>query len=568
MRLLNGETLRPFDEDGNFQAVEIGSGLRRHAVRGAGVTVLAQGLVFGAQLVSTVVLARLLMPADFGLVAMVTTFSLVLMSFGQNGYSEAIIQRPQMDRFLASNLFWITSGAGLFLAAGFAAAGPLLARFYGDPNVTRVAVVTSLTIFLNGLSVVHIALLKRGLRFSVTSTIDVLSTVLSVAISILLAMAGWKYWALVAALIVRPVVQSLGGWGQCRWIPSLPRRVAGTGSVVRFALHVYGRFSFNYTTRNTDNLLVGWRFGPNSLGFYKKAYDLFLLPANQLLIPVSDVVLSTLSRLERGSAEYRRYFLNGLSLLAFVGLGTGAILTLTGKDLVRLLLGAKWDAAGYVFTFFGPGIGIMMIYFTSGLLHLSIGRADRWFRWVILEFCVTIALFCLGLRWGPVGIASAWSASFWILFIPAFLYAGKPIHFGIKPILATVWRYILASLLAGGASALFVHEIPFAAVPGVWGALERIVGTNLLFAALYLGMVVLLHGGPDPLYRFARLLPEMLPHIRSRAGSARPEAPQPQDLRTEPEPVIEKAQCSKDAKIGMNQRSQLPGQVSPHQGNR
>ena len=510
--------MRPFDANGNFhQPNKVSGGLRRLAVRGAGVTVLSQGVVFAVQLIATVVLARLLMPSDFGVVIMVTTFSLVLMSFGQNGYSEAVIQRQEIDHFLASNLFWINCAVGLVLAIVFAAAGRLLARFYGDPRVAPVAECISISIFLSSVSVLHVALLKRALRFSVTSTIDVLSNVVSVVVSIILASAGWGYWALVAAVIARPFVQTIGAWCLCAWIPSLPRRVRGTASIVRFALHVYGRFSFNYLTRNTDNLLVGWQFGPTSLGFYKKAYDLFLLPANQLLIPVSDVVLSTLSRLERGSAEYRRYFLNGLSILALVGLGAGTMLTLVGKDLIRLLLGAKWGEAGHIFTFFGPGIGIMLIYGPSGLLHLSIGRADRWFRWVIVEFGVTVLLFSLGLQWGPVGIASAWSASFWILFVPAFWYAGRPIRFGVTPVLAAVWRYVLASVLAGCASAAIIYEIPvLTAAPGIQGATARILATSLLFLVLYLGAIIALHGGPEPLYRFGRLLPEMLPWVKSR----------------------------------------------------
>ena len=520
--------MKPFHANGKFQPTEVGGGLRRLAVRGAGITVFAQGVVFAVQLIATVVLARLLMPSDFGVVTMVTTFSLVLMSFGQNGYTEAIIQREEMDHFLASNLFWINLGAGLLLAVGFAAAGPLLARFYGDLRVAHIAAFLSLTIFVNSTSVVHLALLKRALQFSVTSSIDVLANVVSVVTSILIALEGWGYWALVAAVIARPIAQSVGAWWQCRWLPSRPGRLAGTGSIVRFALHVYGRFSFNYTTRNTDNLLVGWRFGSASLGYYKKAYDLFLLPANQLYIPVADVVLSTLSRLERGSAEYRRYFLNGLSILAFVSMGAGALLTLVGKDLIRLLLGEKWGPAGHIFTFFGPGIGIMLIYFTSGLIHLSIGRADRWLRWVILEFGVTVFLFFLGLRWGPVGVASAWSASFWILFIPAFWYAGKPIRFGVTPVLAAVWKYVLASLMAGCASAVIMHEISFSVgAPGILKALARIVSTSLLFAVLYLGAVILLHGGTDSLYRFARLLADMLPWARSRESFPQPEAVPP-----------------------------------------
>lgn len=520
--------MKPFDTDGKFQPTEVGGGLRRRAVRGAGVTVFAQGVVFAVQLIATVVLARLLMPSDFGVVTMVTTFSLLLMSVGQNGYAEAIIQREEMDHSLASNLFWINFGLGVLLALAFAAAGPLLARFYGDPRVARVAACVAVTIFFNSTSVVHVALLKRALRFSVTSAIDVVSNIVSVAVSILFALTGWGYWALVAAVVARPLIQSVAAWSLCTWIPGAPRRVAGTASVMRFALHAYGRFSFNYTTRNTDNLLVGWRFGSASLGFYKKAYDLFLLPANQLFIPVSDVVLSTLSRLERGSAEYRRYFLNGLSILAFASMGAGAVLTLVGKDLIRLLLGAKWAEAGHIFTFFGPGIGIMLVYFASGLIHLSIGRADRWLRWVILEFGVTVLLFLIALPWGPVGIASAWSASFWILFIPSFWYAGRPIQFGVTPILDIVWRYVVASFLAGCASAVIIRETPsLVAAPGILGALARITATSLLFAALYLAAVIFLHGGPDPLQRLLRLLPDMLPVARSRQPLPTPGAVPP-----------------------------------------
>ena len=509
--------MKPFDAAGLFQMTPSSSGLRRRAIRGAGVTVVAQGLVFASQLLSTVVLARVLMPSDFGLVAMVTTFSLLLTSFGPNGYSEAVMQSERMTHKLASTLFWITCGVGFLLTVAFAAAGSLLAKFYGDPRVTTVALSVSVCIFLTNSAVIHTALLKRALRFSVTSAIDIVATVVSVAGSILFALAGWGYWSLVFALIIRSAVQCLGAWGACRWLPGLPTRTPETVPMVKYALNVFGRFSFNYTTRNTDNLLVGWRFGPASLGFYKKAYDLFLLPANQLLIPVSDVVLSTLSRLERGSNEYKRYFLNGLSILAFVGLAGGGLLTLEGRDLIRVLLGAKWGEAGYIFTFFGPGIGIMLIYATSGLIHLSIGRADRWFRWVILEFVVTVILFVLGLRWGAVGVASAWSASFWILFVPAFHYAGKPIQFGVRPILATVWRYIAASALAGVVSRVLVHEIPFlSTATGAGGALIRIASASIVFCALYLAAVVALHGGPEPIRRMIRLLPDMLPARWSR----------------------------------------------------
>src|SRR5205823_5092211 len=136
---VSGGTLKPFDASGAFQRSGEGGKLRRLAVRSAGVTILSQGLAFAVQIISTAVLARLLTPADFGVVTMVTTFSLLLMSFGLNGFPEAVVQREEIDHYLVSNLFWINVGMGLLLSICFAATGWLLARFYGDVRVAQVA---------------------------------------------------------------------------------------------------------------------------------------------------------------------------------------------------------------------------------------------------------------------------------------------------------------------------------------------------------------------------------------------------------------------------------------------
>jgi O-antigen/teichoic acid export membrane protein len=517
--------LKPFDASGKFHPVADEGGMRRLAVRGAGATVFSSGVALVVQLVATVVLARLLTAKDFGVVAMVTTFSLLLMNFGLNGFTEAVIQREEMDRHLASNLFWINVGVGLVLTLGFAASGKLLADFYGDPRVAHVAIGISLTILVTSLSVLHLALLKRAMRFSAVSVNDIVSGAASVGVSIVGGFAHWGYWALVAGAVARPVSQCVGAWYLCRWVPSPPRRVPGTGAMVRFALNIYGRFSLNYFARNTDNLLVGWRFGSGALGFYKKAYDLFLLSACQLVSPLTSVASSALSRLDRHSEQYKRYLLSALAVTTFVGMALGADLTLVGRDVIRLVLGPGWETAGRIFTYFGPGVGIMLLYATHGWIHLSIGTADRWFRWVVVEFSVTGLLFLVGLHWGPEGMAMAWTASFWILTIPAFWYAGKPIGLGVGPVLAAVWKFIVASLLAGCATELIMRHMPFLAVTrNSLDALSHIVTVSVVFVALYLGAVIALYRGCAPIYQLAGLLREMLPG-RKAAAAAGPASP-------------------------------------------
>ncbi len=312
--------------------------------------------------------------------------------------------------------------------------------------------------------------------------------------------------------MTQTAVMSAGAWLMCRWRPGRPGRAPGTGSSLKFALNVYSHFAFGYLTRNTDNLLVGWRFGARALGFYKKAYDLFVLPETQLLSPLSAVVVSTLSRVQRDREQFQRYFLRTISVLALVGMGIGADFALVGEDLFRLLLGPGWEEAGRIFALFGPGIGVMFLYNTHGWIHLSIGRPERWLRWGLMEFACTVSLFALTLRWGPSGIAFAWTASYFLLMFPGFWYAGKPIGLGMGPVFAVVWKFFAASVGAAIATFLIIRAMPYFAVAfGAAGAFVRMVFVSLLFFALYVVAVIALHQGLSPLRDTVNLLRDLLP---------------------------------------------------------
>jgi PST family polysaccharide transporter len=498
--------MKPFAADGSFEALAPADGLRGLAVRGAGVTVLAQSAGFLVQMIATIVLARLLSPADFGLVALVTTFSLLLMNVGLNGFTEAVLQREHMDHILASNLFWINASLGVLLAVVFVALGPLLARIYREPRVIAVACALAFTILITCLSVQHLALLKRAMRFSLVSANDVVARAVSVVVSLAFALAGWGYWALVAAAVALSVSTTIGAWLLCRWVPGRPRHAPGTVAMVRFALHTYARFVTGYCTANLDKFLIGWRFGAAPLGLYRKAYELFVLPANQLSAPLTVVAVSTMSRLAGDERRRHRRLLEALALVAFVGMGLGAWLTLVGRDVIRVLLGPGWDEAGWLFTLFGPGIGVMLLYGVHDWIHLALGRPDRWARWGIVELVVTGSLFLLGLPWGPAGVVIAWTVSYWILALPGLWYAGQG-RLEMGTLVDTVWKYVVASAVAGALAALIVPLAPgLPAAPPIATSLGRSAATAVVFGTLYLGLVIVLHRGFAPLAHFAGLV--------------------------------------------------------------
>lgn len=279
---------------------------------------------------------------------------------------------------------------------------------------------------------------------------------------------------------------------------------------MKFAMYTYGRFSVNYFARNADNLLVGWRFGAPALGFYKKAYDLFSLSASQLVSSISIVAVAALSRARNDSVLFRQYLLGAMAIMTFVGMWIAGDLTLVGTDLIRVLLGPGWGEAGRIFVWFAPGIGAMMLYGTHGWIHLSIGRADRWLRWGLVEWAVTILLFVAAIHWGPRGIAAAWCASFWILTLPAMWFAGAPIGLRVEPIVAAVWRYVVSAIGAVAVSFLAVRNFTGSlSSEGVLGAFLRMAFVSIMYSILYIGAVVALHRGTAPLKRLTNLLRTM-----------------------------------------------------------
>lgn len=503
--------MRPFSNEGHFETTLIG-GLRRAAVRSAGVSIVGSAGNFAVSTGSVVVLARLLTPSDFGIVTMVTTVSLLLRSFGVNGFTELIVQREDLTDSLASNWFWINSGIGTVLAIVFACSGPLLALFYHNPAAARVTAGMSLTIVIGSLGYVHSALLQRAMHFRSVAIISFAGQTALVVVSVVLAVKGFHYWALVWGSVTQTIVTSAGSWMMCRWIPRLPKPASGTGPGFVFAMNVYSHYAFSYMTRNTDNLLVGWRCGARELGFYKKAYDLFVLPETQLLSPLTSVVVNTLSRLRGDPAQFERYFLRTISVLALVGMGIGTDFALVGKDLIRVVLGPGWDPAGHIFSLFGPGIGVMLLYSTHGWIHLSIGRPSRWLYWGIIEFVCTASLFLVTLHWGPSGVAFAWTASYFLLMFPGFWYAGKPIGLGLSSVIGAIWKFFVASVFAGVAT-LFIMRmaLPFAGIDSATAALVRMVSCSVVFSILYLLAVIVLHHGLAPIQETLGLLRDLLP---------------------------------------------------------
>ena len=504
-------------ENRYFRPLGVKSDLKRRAVRGGGATIMSQVVVTAIQIVGTIILARLLTPHDFGIVAMALTFSVFLQTLSLNGFAQAIVQSEEISQRQLSALFWIGVAFSSILAVLFALAAPLLASFYGEPDVAPVARVMAVAIVLGSLPTPHYGLLQRNMEFGVLALIAVLSRTLAFGAGIAVAVWGGGYWAIVTRHVVFPVAATVCIWTVCKWRPGVPSSIGDVGRIIRFTVNANGRMLITCLTRNLDKLLVGKFAGPTPLGFYKKAYDFFLLPVTQMSAPLTNVALSSLSRLRDRPAEYRQSFLSAVSVLAFLGIWASGVVCLTGRDVIRLLLGAQWDEAGRILAFFGPGIGILPLYATHGWLHLSLGRPHKWLLWGLFEIVVSTLCYLIAAPFGPTGMAIGLVACFALLLGPALSYAGRPVSLTAGSVFSSIWRYAVAAATAGACCwALIGHTAPFGRAVTDAGPIVRATFHLFAFSAMYVAMLLLLYRGPGPIFLVIRVLRHMLPSGMSR----------------------------------------------------
>ncbi len=509
---LNGFMVSSIRENDCFDTEHLQADVKNRAIRGAGATIFASALSFVIHFFSTIILARLLTPDDFGLIAMVTAFSLLLQNFGVNGFTEAIIQKESLSHKMMSTLFWTNAVTSFSLNIVFILMTPLIVWFYKEPHLYAITIGISLSIIAGGMSTVHMAILRRNMQFYVTAGISILTMLVSTLTAIVMALLGLGYWALVANTVLQPLTVAVCAWLFCRWRPGMPDNINDVLPMIKFAMHTYGNFALNYFSRNIDKLLTGWRYGAQSLGYYKKAYDLFALPANQLIAPISNVALAALSRLTNEPDKYRHYYLNAITIIAFMGMPLSAVLTLSGNDIILLVLGPQWIRAGEVFSYFGASIGIMLIYGTQGWLHLSLGHPERWVRWSFFETIITTFFFIIGMLFGIEGIAIAYTTSFYILVCPCLSFAGKPINLNIYSIINAIWKYFIAALIAGCVSYIVLYETNNVSVVFYkFNTLIRIVISSVMCVGFYLISIIILFWSLMPVKTFLSTAYQMLP---------------------------------------------------------
>lgn len=475
-------------------------GLKQRAIQGGMLTYLSRVFSYLVQMAGTVILARLLAPEDFGLIAMVTSINGVLLQFRDIGLSDAVIQAKELNQKQMSTLFWVNALLNIVLSLAIAAASTLIAEFYREPRLATVTVVLSLSFIFYGMSDLHFALLKRAMHFWSITIAQTVANVISICVAVYMAWSGHGYWSLVAKNVASAVCMVIIAWIFCNWRPSLPSRNSGARPLFLFGANTVGYLVLNYFTRHLDKTIVGKKFGATELGYYDKAFNLFLMPVSQLTMALHHVAVTTLSKLRDEEDEYRRYYLNALAIVTFLGMPVCAFLSSASHEIVLFLLGPQWVDASGLFMILTISGGIHIVYSTHEWLHVSLGRADRWIRWGAIAFIVSVSGYLLGMMISVKAVAIAYSASIFLMVVPAISYAGKPIGLRFRDVFSAFWRYLVAAALAGISCRLFLNIFIID-----WALVLRLCAGFVVYLVIYLTTVIVLHGTTEPIRKFVSI---------------------------------------------------------------
>ncbi len=461
-----------------FDTDHLKTDLKNLSIRGGAVTITGQGVKFLLQIGSTAMLARLLTPQDFGLIAMVSAITGFILIFKDMGLSMATVQKAEITHEQISTLFWVNVALSLTVMLITFALSPVIAWFYNDPRLIWITLILAFGFVFGGLTVQHQAILKRQMRFTALVIIDVVSMLIGIAIAVISAWNGMKYWSLVFMQLATVLSVMLGTWFSCNWRPGIPVKRSGVCEMLAFGGNLTGFGVINYFARNLDNILIGQYWGAQPLGLYSKAYSLLLLPIGQIVAPVSSVAIPALSRLQDDPRRYRNYYLKAIKMIAYVSMPLITGMSVLSEEIVGLVLGEQWHDSVVIFQILSFNAIWHPVCSTVGWIYVSLNQTRRMAVWGFISCPMIILSFFIGLPWGVKSVALCYTICVCLLVYPIFAFALKYSPITVKDVFSNIYRpFMLAAIVGLG---MFAARIALCCMEPIWVILGTLASGGLI----------------------------------------------------------------------------------------
>lgn len=476
------------------------SNTSEQAIYGSIINIIDYGFKVLFQLLSTVILARLLTPDDFGLISMSLVIINFVAIFKDAGLSMATIQKKQINKEVITSLFWINLILSIFLSFLVAISAPVLAFIYGRKELIGIVILMSVNFLINGVVIQHIALIRRKMMFLSLSVTNFIAQVISLSISIILAINGFRYWSLVIGSVLSTIVYASLILIFCPWIPGKYKKHSEAIDFLKTGGYVSGFNLLNYFSRNLDYILIGKMYGATSLGLYSRAYQIVLLPLISIREPITAVALPALSRVRDNIPIYKQYFRHFTSVISIISMPIMAFVYLSSYELIVYLFGENWIGMLSVFkvlTIAGFAQAPLAI---KGIIMISSDKPKEYFYVGMISTLITVIGITIGSFWGIKGVAIGYTVSFYLAQLPTFKYIFSVTNIDLKDLVFSVYPSFIASILSAFIVAILCKYVAFHNI------LFTILCKLIFVFVIYLLVLLLIKEGREQVYSFKKVI--------------------------------------------------------------
>ena len=442
--------------------------LRERTLSGTLWSVTSQGGRQAILLVSNVILARLLTPRDFGLVATVLIFVNFGIILAEQGFGAALIQRKDVTEEHLSSIHWVNVALGLAFTGLFFAGAPLIARMYGQEDLVPLTRAVSWIFIINSLGMVHTTLLTRDLAFKPLAKVEVASAWCGGFAAIWLAWRGWGPMSIAVQSIVTALVTVAALRRVSSWRPRLMFSWPAVRDLIEFSSNSFISSVSNYWVRNVDNVLVGYVLGQGPLGVYTRAYSVMLFPLSRVSRMISRVMFPSLSLIQDDRPMVKRMFLKmtrAIALATFpVMLGVAA----SASNFIAVVFGPQWGAMAPILRILAV-VGMVQSVTTLVVnIYWSQNETSLRLRVILPIQAAQVLGIVLGLRWGILGVSIGYAAASLATAPIECYYAGRLIGMSVLEFVSNLRGAFLcaaamAAAVAGIGAVLPPGFSPFAA---------------------------------------------------------------------------------------------------------
>jgi O-antigen/teichoic acid export membrane protein len=384
--------------------------IRRKVLSGFMWSMASSGVVQVTQILTSLVLVRLLSPRDYGLAGMALLFQGIVIAVADLSMGAALIQRREITDTDRSTVFWTTAAIGALLTlSGVALSGPL-ASFDHAPAVRPLFAVLSLSFVLTALQVTPQALLDREMQFRLVYLRISVASILGSVTGLTAGFLGAGAWA----LILTQVATSLSGliliWACCRWRPRFLFSWRSFRDLGGYGIKICGSNMLSYVSYNVDNLMVGRFLGSAALGAYSVAFNLMFLPIGRLITPIQLALFPAFSRWQDDHSQIGDLWLRVLRVVGAVFLPAMLGFIVVAPDFVDVILGHKWHAAVPVLQLLGAVALAQGIALVGQRVLAAVDKTEVLIRFAVFNTLAMIGAIALGLQWGLVGVSVCYAA--------------------------------------------------------------------------------------------------------------------------------------------------------------